>query len=148
MNVRVRQLAAFFLTLYASAFALNFFWESWHGLLYDAHAAIPASSYVPMMIRMALLDALSILGMQLFTALVTRKLFWSPDPGRLAVFCLAGMLPAWIVEYVSVNLLHAWAYTPDMPTLFRVGLTPLLQLPLTGIAGIVIGRAVAGSARS
>jgi hypothetical protein len=139
---------AFYPLLYASALVLNFCWESWHGLLYDAHQELPASVYVPMMVQMALLDALSVTGLQLFTALFAKVLVWRPDRKLLAIFFLAGALPAWTVEYVSVHVLHLWSYTPDMPMLFRVGLSPLLQLPLTGIAGVLTARAIAGFDRS
>jgi hypothetical protein len=137
----------YFPVLYALAFVFNFCWESWHGLLFAAHMPLPAVTYVPMMVQMGLVDALAILGMQLFTALVFRKLVWKQEPGTLAVFSLCGMLPAWAVEFVAVDVLHAWAYTPAMPILFGVGLTPLLQLPLTGSAGVLIARAVAGYTR-
>jgi len=138
----------FYPVLYASAFALDFCWESWHGLLYQAHQALPASVYVPMMVQMALLDALSIIGMHLVTALFARTLAWKLDGRLLGVFCLAGIIPAWTVEYVSVNQLHLWAYTADMPTLFRVGLSPLIQLPLTGLAALFVARAASGCDRS
>lgn len=147
MTSAIRQCAYFFLLLYASVFTLNFCWESWHGLLYEAHQTLPASTYVPMMVQMALLDALSVIGMYLFTALVDRSLMWLPGTRTMIVFCLAGALPAWVVEFVSVDILHAWAYTPFMPLLFRVGISPLLQLPVTGLAGIFIARAVAADAR-
>lgn len=139
---------AFYPLLYSSAFVLNFCWESWHGLLYHGHQELPASVYVPMMVQMALFDALSITGLQLFTALIARSLFWRVNRKSLAIFFLAGALPSWVVEYFAVYVLHLWSYTPDMPMLFRVGLSPVLQLPLTGIAAIVAARAVAGLDRS
>jgi hypothetical protein len=148
MTGEARRRAIFFPVLFASAFVLNFCWESWHGLLYAAHQTIPAMSYVPMMVQMSLLDALSVVGMQLFTALFARALVWSPDLRSVTVFFLAGMIPAGGVEYVSVNILHAWSYTPEMPTLFRVGLSPLLQLPLTGLAGVFLSRPFSGYGRS
>jgi hypothetical protein len=144
MTVDAKRLLAFYPVLYVSAFTLNFCWESWHGLLYEAHQELAASVYVPMMVRMALLDAISVIGMHLFTTLFARKLVWRPSGRSLVVFCLAGALPAWAVEFVSVNLLHLWSYTSAMPMLFRVGMSPLLQLPLTGVAGVVVARAVAG----
>jgi hypothetical protein len=144
MTAETKRGLAFCPLLYVSAFTLNFCWESWHGLLYEAHQELTASVYVPMMARMALFDAISVIGMHLFTAMFARKFLWRPSGRNLIVFCLAGALPAWAVEYVSVNLLHLWSYTTAMPVLFRVGLSPLLQLPLTGVAGIVVARAVAG----
>jgi hypothetical protein len=144
MKRESRQMAVFFLSMYAAAFFLNFCWESWHGLWYQAHRGLPAGSYVPMMVRMALLDAAAVVAMYLFTALLSRRIDWLPDARSIALFCLAGAVPASAVEYVAVVRLHAWAYLSTMPTLFGVGLSPLLQLPLTGLAGLLAARGIAG----
>ncbi len=144
MKRESRQMAAFFPLMYTAAFLFNFCWESWHGLFYQAHQGLPASSYVPMMVQMALLDAAAVVAMYLFTALLSRRIDWLPDARSIALFCLAGVLPASVVEYVAVVRLHAWAYLSTMPTLFGVGLSPLLQLPLTGLAGILTARGLAG----
>jgi hypothetical protein len=136
----------FFTVLYLSAFLLNFFWESGQGLLYIAHQEFAARVYVPMMVQMSLLDALSITGLYLLTSLVARSLVWRIDVRNLALFSLSGAVAAWSVEYVSVNLLHIWAYTSAMPMLFMVGLSPLLQLSLTGLLSIFVARGSAGFA--
>ncbi|NTU67661.1 MAG: hypothetical protein HGB02_02140 [Chlorobiaceae bacterium] len=142
-----RRLHILYPVLLASAFLLNFCWESWHGLLYRAHQDIPASLYVPMMTQMALLDALAVAGMQLCTALFARDLRWGFSTRNVALFCVAGALPAWAVEYVAVVRLHLWAYTLDMPTLFGVGLAPLLQMPLTGLLSLLLAHAAVGPER-
>jgi hypothetical protein len=146
MNGGLR-LHVFYPVLMASAFLLDFCWESWHGLLYRAHQELPALVYVPMMVQMALVDALAITGMQLFVALFAKDFLWRCSIRNVALFCAVGALPAWGVEYTAVSRLHLWAYTPLMPTLFGVGLSPLLQLPLTGLAAIIAARAAAGSER-
>jgi hypothetical protein len=134
----------FFSVLYLGAFLLNFLWESGQGILYTAHNDMAAREYVPMMVQMALLDALSINGLYLFTSVCTRSLLWRMDGRNLFLFCLSGTLSAWAVEYASVNLFHAWSYTPAMPMLFMVGLFPLLQLVITGVPAVFMARASAG----
>lgn len=144
MKEATRQRIVFFTVLYLGAFLLNFFWECGQGLLYKAHQDFPARVYVPMMVQMALLDALSITGLYLFTSIFARSLVWRPGARNLAVFSLSGAVCAWAVEYASVNLLHAWSYTAGMPMLFMVGLFPLLQLPLTGISALFNGTKFCG----
>jgi hypothetical protein len=144
MNGDARHHIVFFTVLYLSAFLLNFFWESGQGLLYIAHQEFAARVYVPMMAQMSLLDALSITGLYLLTSLFARSLVWRPDVRNLALFSLSGAFGAWSVEYVSVNFLHIWAYTSGMPMLFMVGLSPLLQLSITGLVSIFIARGSAG----
>lgn len=133
----------FFTSLYAAAFVLNFCWESLHGLLYDAHQAIPASAYVPMMVRMALVDALAVVGIYLFASLLSRRLVWVPSLRSFTLFSLSALVPAWGVEYIAVNILHAWSYSPGMPVVLSVGLSPLLQMPATGIAAVTVAWCVA-----
>jgi hypothetical protein len=144
MKRETRQRIVYFLVFYLCAFLLNFFWESGQGLLYRAHQEFAARVYVPMMVQMSLLDALSITGLYLFTSLFARSLVWRLDGRNLVVFSLSGLIAAWSVEYVSVNLLHIWAYTASMPVLFMVGLSPLLQLFLTGLVSVFIARSSAG----
>ena len=144
MNEATRQRIVFFTVLYLGAFLLNFFWECGQGLLYKSHQDLAARVYVPMMVQMALLDALSITGLYLFTSICARKLIWRPAAWNMAVFSLSGAVCAWAVEYGSLNLLHSWSYTAGMPMLFMVGLYPLLQIPLTGLPAIYMARASAG----
>ncbi|NTU57319.1 MAG: hypothetical protein HGB00_00135 [Chlorobiaceae bacterium] len=144
MNGHTKQRIVFFSLFYLCSFLLNFLWESGQGVLYTAHQELAAREYVPMMVQMALLDALSLTGIYLFTSFCARSLLWPPHIRNIAVFSFAGLVSAWTVEYISVNLLRAWSYTPDMPLLFMVGLGPLLQLAVTGLAAIFMARRQAG----
>ncbi|NTV02903.1 MAG: hypothetical protein HGB04_09025 [Chlorobiaceae bacterium] len=139
----VRRLHVLYPVLFASAFLLNFCWESWHGLLYRAHQELPAFTYVPMMAQMALADALAVTGMQLSVALFARDFRWRLSARNISLFCIVGAVPAWAVEYAAVSRMHFWSYTPSMPTLFGVGLSPLVQLPLTGLVAVMAARAAA-----
>lgn len=130
--------------LYASAFVLNFCWESWQGVLYAAHQGLSASVYVPMMVNMSLLDALSVVGIYLFTALFLRSLVWAAGIRAVVIFVLSGVASSWLVEYLYVSILHAWSYTSAMPLFFGVGLAPLLQIAATGLVAVFTARAAAG----
>jgi hypothetical protein len=136
--------AAFAASLFLVAFMTNFFWESAHGLLYAGNREMPAAIYVPKIGQAALLDALSLLGLYLLTALISRRFIWRPAGTSLAVFTLSALCGAWVVEYVAVSVLHAWAYTPAMPQVFGAGVSPLLQLPLTGLAALFAARRLTG----
>jgi hypothetical protein len=132
-----RQYQLFFALLYFQAFVFNFCWESLHGMLYEGHQSLAASVYVPMMLRMALFDALAITGLYLLTSLFSGTLVWSPGRKNSAVFFLAAIVASYAVEYFSVHIFYAWAYGELMPILFGVGLAPLLQLSLTGLLSVI-----------
>lgn len=135
---------AFLLSLFLSAFLLNFFWESAHGLLFAGHQEMSAERYVPMMVQMALIDALSLTAFYLLTALVARSFFWFPRGRNLILFIFLCLFGAWATEYGFVHLLHTWAYTTAMPLVFGVGLSPLLQPACTGLPAVLTARGLTG----
>lgn len=53
-----------------------------------------------------------------------------------------GVVPAAIIEYRKVFVFKEWSYTPLMPTLFGIGLSPLVQLSVTGLAAFWLTRRV------
>ena len=134
----------FFVTLAVTAFFTNFCWESLHGLLYKAHPGMSASAYVPMMLKMAVMDSLGITGLYCFTAFVAHKWFWELGLFNSLCFFLSGIVSAYAVEYFSIFVLHLWQYDFSMPILFGIGLFPLFQLSLTGLLSVFVARKVAG----
>ena len=126
--------------LAVTAFFANFCWESLQGLLYEAHPAMAASDYVPMMLFMAFMDTLGILALYCLTALFSRRWFWTPDLRNSSFFFLSALVAAYAVEYVALFMLHIWQYRPLMPRLFGVGLFPLLQMSLTGLFSVFAAR--------
>ncbi|MGB8247748.1 MAG: hypothetical protein WCE98_07030 [Chlorobium sp.] len=136
MKTKRKRQASFFASLWTAAFFLNFFWESLHGLLYLDHPAMAAAGYVPMMLEMAVYDAFAVSGIYLLVSLLCRTLLWKITIRNVAVFAFAALCAAFSTEYTALHLLHAWFYLPSMPTVFGVGLPPLLQLAVTGVAAI------------
>jgi hypothetical protein len=132
-------------TLAVTAFLANFCWESLQGLLYEAHPAMEASDYVPMMLFMSLMDTLGIMALYCLTALFSGRWFWSPDLRNNSFFFLSALVAAYAVEYVALFMLHLWQYRPLMPRFFGVGLFPLLQLSLTGLFSVFLDRHSAGN---
>ena len=120
------------------AFTFNFLWESFHAVyLYEKHD-MEASLYIPMIVYVSMLDALLILGLYIGIGIVWRKILWIEtfNLSQWLLFTVSGILIAGLVEYRAVYLAHRWAYRPDMPTLFGIGLSPLVQLSFTGLISI------------
>jgi hypothetical protein len=138
MNADGKHQLRFFIALPATAFFLNYFWESLHGLLFQGHPELPAMRYVPMMIEMAFYDSFSITVLYLLVSLVARKLLWSVNLRNCTIFITAALTAAWGIEYASLHVMHAWAYLPGMPVVLGVGLLPFFQLAVTGIAAITV----------
>ncbi len=52
---------------------------------------------------------------------------------QVAVFAVIALMFAFVDEKISVTM-GRWEYGPKMPLVYGVGLTPLLELAVTGIA--------------
>ena len=117
------------------SFLLNYIWESVHeAFLYEKHS-FHAEKYTLMMLRVATVDAFIILGIYLGVATLWKDILWLQKMLRIQVYIsfLAGLLIAAIIEYWNVLVVKEWSYAPGMPTLFGIGLSPLLQLSTTGL---------------
>jgi hypothetical protein len=58
--------------------------------------------------------------------------------GRAPViaFAIAGLAMAAAIEVREVFYYHKWIYKADMPTLFGIGLSPLVQLSVPAFFGL------------
>jgi len=130
--------------LFGFSFVFNFIWESLQAVyLYQGHD-LDARTYVPMMVYVSSVDGLLILGMYLLVSLLLKNLSWPRNMRRrsIGLFLLLGLFTSATVEYVSVHVLSRWAYLQTMPTLFGIGLSPLLQLDVTGLLSLWITRRI------
>ena len=140
-----RQFILFFIVLFVVSFVLNFVWESSHAvLLYQDHN-IPSSEYLPMMWYASVMDGLSILFLCLLVALLLKDLFWINNTQKkgLALFAGLALLLAALIEYRGVYLQGRWSYNELMPVVFGIGLSPSVQLAITGVVALWVTRRLA-----
>ena len=116
------------------AFVLNGVWE-WGQLslnLYTGYEGLFGP--YPVWIVAALGDAL-------YTLVVVGALALLKKERSYALLSFGGLLVAIAVEYKAI-LLHRWAYTAAMPTIFGLGLSPLLQMALLVPASVYLAGAM------
>lgn len=113
--------------------------------LYEKHDVL-ASQYVPMVNFVSILDALAILGIYMIAALFLKDFFWIKNltKFKIATFLVLSLIVAFIIEYICVYSLKWWAYNSFMPLLAGIGISPLIQLAVTGIVSIVLTSKVFG----
>lgn len=124
------------------SFLLNFVWESLHAVfLYEWHN-FEALRYVSMVMYASTMDSVLILSMYAITSAVFWDYAWIKGLNKhnLAVFVSSGLIIAAFIEYRAVFVLHKWAYNSLMPTLFGIGISPLVQLGVTGIVSLYLAR--------
>ncbi len=123
---------------FLGAYLFNFVWESIHSVwLYGDHD-LNADRYVRMIGYVSGVDAFFVLAIFLFISLAWRDAFWlrRMNAVQILVVLLAGMLVSGIVEYRAVYVLKEWRYGPNMPIILGVGLSPLIQISVTGLGAL------------
>lgn len=137
-----------FILFGVSAFLLNFFWESWHGaFLYEGYyGAGPGSlktpgEFVPLISYASFVDMVLLLGVVSGGVLVWRDKWWrNMNIYQYIYFIGAAVSLAVVVEIKAIYIFGQWAYSSLMPTVFGLGVSPLLQLAVTGMVALGITR--------
>ena len=113
----------------ALAFALNLAWEIAHVRLYTIWAEADRASVAWALLHCSLGDVVIALAMFALAGIVLWRADWPasrPWTGSAIVVIGAMAFTAWS-EWYNVYRTGAWGYTSDMPMIFGIGLSPLLQ---------------------
>ena len=136
MKKKVAEVVLIFLSIFAISFLLNFVWESFHSAFLYEGMDFAAKKYVSMVIYASAVDGTLILGIYLFICFLWRDIFWPRKMNRKHGYSafIAGLAIAVGIEYRRVFITMSWRYNQLMPTIFGIGLSPLFQLSITGVA--------------
>ena len=123
-----------FLLLMGIVFILNLIWEFSHSFLYINLTGI---SKFPLLLLASFTDMIIISIIFLIVSLKNKNLDWIKKPVKLdyILIIILGLLIAIFIELAALRI-GKWAYTELMPTIFGIGLTPLVQLFITAIISI------------
>ena len=136
MNLKkIAEVCLVFISIFIFAYMVNFIWESLHAVfLYEGHD-FNAMEYVLMVSYVSLIDGFLVLGIYLFVAALWRDAAWIREMNgkQICTVLIAGLLLAAAIEYRKVIVTGAWSYSRLMPTFFGLGLSPLLQVSMTGL---------------
>lgn len=125
------------------AFLLNFFWESWHGFaLYAGINGLTPGAYVRLITYASTVDMLVLTAMFIGGAAIWQSEEWYErmDIKKYAYLIGVTVTVAVWIEYRALYLLDKWSYNETMPTVFSLGLSPLVQLAITGCIGLALLR--------
>jgi len=128
--------------IFVISLILNYIWESMHEAFLYKVFKCDAELYIVMILKAAVVDASIVLGIYLGVAVFWKDILWilSMKRNQLYAASIAGIIIAVIIEYRSALLLKTWSYLPAMPTIFGIGLTPLIQLSTTGLLTFWLAR--------
>lgn len=132
MTIR-KQSPFFLLILFGAALVLNLIWENAQAPLYEPYRSFV--QHFPMCARASLWDAGYITVLYLGVALLNRDFFWARKrrASNYLIIVAISLIVAWWIEVDALRY-GRWVYDGQMPLVFGVGLTPLVQLPLLSLA--------------
>ncbi len=125
-------------------FLVNLFWEVSHTSLYKCYqcgANITIHYYMFVLLRVTFTDAI-IIGVIFLIITFTNKSFkWINRPSKkdFAIIIVLGLVIAGLIELYAIKT-GRWAYESYMPTIFGIGLTPLIQLFTTAIVSLWLAK--------
>lgn len=120
-----------YLEIFIIAFLLNFVWEVWHSRLYRTIHHMKFKNIVRLLTKMSIIDGIWIVLFYSITVLLFENINIFDNYLQLTVFIILALLFSYIDEKVSINM-GRWRYMKDMPCIDGVGITPLLELAVTG----------------
>src|SRR3989344_3130003 len=125
-----------FLMLGLIALALNIIWEFSHYSLYVDLSGIPK---YPHLIMASFADTGIILCIFIIISLKNKNFDWIKNPSKFDYFFVVflGIAIAAFLEVKNLNL-GRWEYTATMPTIWGIGISPLIQLALTAAATLAL----------
>ena len=117
---------------------LNLIWEFSHYRLYN-----DLSSFIgaPHLIIAAITDVLWIFLIYIIISMINRNFNWINKPHKkdYILFILFALIVATLIEIINIKL-GRWSYKESMPTILRIGISPLIQLAITGLISLKISK--------
>jgi len=123
------------INLFIIAFFINLLYEMLHSLLYKTCYQADLKRYVYLMLKGASFDGFWITFAYFVTYLIFQNINIFNNYLQLSLFIIVSILFAYTWEIYALKD-KKWEYTDKMPLIFGVGLTPLIQLALTGFLSI------------
>ena len=129
----------------ALAFVLNLAWEIGHVRLYALWIEADGARIAWSVFHCTLGDVVIALVMFALAGIAFQRVDWPasrPWKGGIIVALGAMTFTAWS-EWYNVYRTGAWAYAPEMPTVYGIGLSPLLQWLIIPAVLVLAHRALA-----
>ena len=128
----------------ALAFSFNLAWEIAHVRLYTLWTEADGLGVAWALFHCTLGDVVIALGAFLLAAIVLGRIDWPvsrPAAGSIFVVASTVAYTSWS-EWYNVYRVGSWRYTELMPTVFGIGLSPLLQWLILPIVMVIAYRRI------
>lgn len=126
-----------FLSIFIFAALLNFIWEFLHCRLYETCKEMDKQKLSNLLVVMSLKDALFVILFYVISIAIYGTVNMLLNISQLVFFVLISLIFSYLDEMISLKL-GRWKYTKKMPRLMGAGITPLLEIAVTGVIAIYI----------
>lgn len=116
--------------IFIVSFFLNLLWEVIHSQLYTTCLDAPLKKYIPLIIFASIKDAFFITLFYLISVFIFDNKEILDNPYQLLFFIITSLTFSFIDEKVSLKQ-KRWQYSKEMPSMFGVWITPLLEIAVT-----------------
>ena len=125
------------LKIFVVSFLLNFLWEVQHSQLYTTCHRMKLIPLVRLLTWQTTKDAFWIVSFFLVVVLLFGLQGFMTSAVQMLSFVFLLLMFAWTVEKHALRT-GRWNYSSAMPTVLGVGLSPLLELAVTGTLTLVL----------
>ncbi len=146
MNIKkILRFCLLLFVVFITAYCLNFIWETYHATFLFKDHNVPSPEYVIMMTYVSVMDSFIVSGIFILTTILFRYVSYFEKHWRnfFTIF-ICGLVYGYFNELLNIYYLQRWVYNQDMPIILGVGLSPLLQLPITAVLSIFVAKRIIG----
>lgn len=118
--------------IFIISFLLNLAWEIVHSRLYKTCLKMSPKEVIKLTTKMSLKDSFWISLFYLTTVLIFNNTNILTNYIQLLVFIILALGFSFVDEKISIKR-KRWQYSKRMPKVFKVGISPLFELAVTGI---------------
>ncbi len=123
--------------IFLISFLVNLLWEVLHSRLYKTCLEMEFSKFPTLITIMSLKDGFWITLFYAVSILIFKQIEILNNYPELSFFIILVLIFSFIDEKISLKKAR-WEYSQQMPIIFGVGVTPLLELAITGIISFAI----------
>jgi len=120
------------LQIFLISFLINLLWEIIHSRLYTTCLKAPLKKYIPLIVGASLKDGFWISLFFLVGVYIFENVNILTNTTQFMLFIFLALAFSFVDEKISLKI-KKWEYSKQMPKIFGVGITPLIEIAITGI---------------
>ncbi|MBS3903146.1 MAG: hypothetical protein KGZ30_02085 [Anaplasmataceae bacterium] len=124
-------------TVFIVSFFFNLLWEVLHSTLYRTCWEMPFGKVQRLLVIMSLKDGFWIVSFYALASFITGVFVPYANTIQMGIFFILCLTFSFIDELLAIKW-QRWEYSDNMPRFLGVGLTPFLELAITGGAALYV----------